>query len=81
MFCDVANTGHDPKKALRAEGAELSPGAKAATPLVLFSLVRGPCVSCWSQVMSKGHVQRSGIVRQVRWERELLSMLDRSPAA
>lgn len=28
------------------------------------------------KVMSKGHVQRSGIVRQVRWERELLSMLD-----
>ena len=26
--------------------------------------------------MSKGHIERSGIVRQVRWERELLSMLD-----
>ncbi|CAE7630358.1 PRKG1 [Symbiodinium pilosum] len=28
------------------------------------------------KVMSKGHILRSGCVRQVRWERELLSMVD-----
>ncbi|CAJ1387705.1 unnamed protein product [Effrenium voratum] len=28
------------------------------------------------KVMSKGHIQRKGVVRQVRWERELLSMVD-----
>lgn len=26
--------------------------------------------------MSKGHLQRKGVVRQIRWERELLSMVD-----
>ena len=28
------------------------------------------------QAMSKGHLQRKGVVRQIRWERELLSMVD-----
>ena len=27
------------------------------------------------KVMSKGHLQRKGVVRQIRWERELLSMV------
>ena len=44
--------------------------------LLPFQKARAP-----SQVMSKGHIQRSGIVRQVRWERELLSMVDSSRAA
>eukprot|EP00435_Cladocopium_sp_Y103_P057093 s211_g19.t1 len=28
------------------------------------------------KAMSKGHLQRKGVVRQIRWERELLSMVD-----